>query len=92
MSCEYSRSRAMVRASSSGVSVVTLSAGGSWRSSTAEKRYLEGGEMDVGGADKVGGNVEVIPCTWASLALRTGLMICSRNWFWPLQNFVSPDS
>lgn len=36
----------MVRASSREVSVVTLRAGGSWRSSTAEKRYLEGGETE----------------------------------------------
>lgn len=46
VSWEYSRSRAMVRASERGVSGVTLRAGGSWRSSTAEKRYLEGGAFD----------------------------------------------
>lgn len=44
MSCEYSRSRAIVRADERGVEGVTERAGGSWRSSTAEKRYLEGGE------------------------------------------------
>lgn len=64
MSWEYSRSRAIVRASSRGVSVVTLNAGGSWRSSTAEKRYLEEGEVErvVEVADEVGwmGSVEVM--------------------------------
>ena len=60
MSCEYSRSRAMVSASFRSVSVVTLRAGGSWRSSTAEKRYLEGGEREFEAIDEDGGNVEVI--------------------------------
>ena len=46
MSCEYSRSRAMVRAEQRGVDGVTDSAGGSWRSSTAEKRYFEEGDED----------------------------------------------
>ncbi len=54
----------MVRASSRGVSVVTLRAGGSWRSSTAEKRYLEGGDVErvVEVVERVGGmgSVDVI--------------------------------
>jgi len=44
---EYSRSRARVRAVARGVSVVTLRAGGSCRSSTAEKRYFEEHVDDV---------------------------------------------
>ena len=48
VSWEYSLSRAIVRASSRGVSVVTLRAGGSWRSSIAEKRYFEEGEAESG--------------------------------------------
>ena len=49
VNCEYSRSRARVRASARRVVGVTERAGGSCRSSTAEKRYLLGREVCCGG-------------------------------------------
>ena len=59
VNCEYSRSRARVRASERRVVGVTERAGGSCRSSTAEKRYLLGkGACCGGGAGW--GSVEAI--------------------------------
>ena len=59
VNCEYSRSRARVSASERRVVGVTERAGGSCRSSTAEKRYLLGRGVCCGGGAGLG-SVEAI--------------------------------